>query len=108
MPHIFLAIAIIAEVVATSFLKLTDGFTRSGPALVTILGYSVSFYFLSLSLKTYPTGLAYAIWSGVGTVLITAIAWSVFGQRLDGAAIAGIALIVAGVLVIYTFSSASG
>lgn len=107
MPYLYLAIAIAAEVIATSFLKLSDGFTRLGPALVTTAGYLVSFYFLSLALRTIPTGVAYAIWSAVGIVAIATIAWAFQGQKLDPPAIAGMALIVVGVLVLQLFSKAS-
>jgi small multidrug resistance pump len=104
MSYFYLAIAIVAEVIATSFLRLSDGFTRPVPSLVTAVGYLVALYFLSLTLRTVPTGVAYAIWSGVGIVLITAVAWLFQGQRLDMPALAGIALIVAGVLVMNLFS----
>jgi len=100
MPYVYLAIAILAEVVGTSALKAADGFTRLQPSLVVIMGYGVSFYFLSLALQTIPVGIAYAIWSGVGVALITLIGWSVFKQKLDAAALLGIALIVGGVVVI--------
>lgn len=104
MPYLYLAIAIVAEVIGTSALKAAEGFTRPLPSLVVIAGYSVAFYFLSLSLKTIPVGIAYAIWSGVGVALITLIGWIVFKQRLDAPALAGLALIVAGVVVIQMFS----
>ena len=107
MSYVYLAIAIVAEVIATSFLRLSDGFTRTVPSLVTAVGYLVAFYFLALTLKTIPTGVAYAIWSGVGIILITAVAWIFQGQRLDLPALAGIALIVAGVVVMNLFSKAA-
>ena len=107
MSYFYLAIAIVAEVIATSFMKLSDGFTRPVPSLVTAVGYLVAFYFLSLTLRTVPTGVAYAIWSGAGIVLITAVAWFFQGQRLDLPALAGIALIVAGVLVMNLLSKAA-
>ena len=106
--HVFLGIAIIAEIAATSALKLSDGFSRLGPAAVTVAGYAVSFYCLSLALRTIPTGIAYAIWSGVGIVLVSAIGWAWFKQSLDGAALAGMALIIAGVVVINVFSKSAG
>jgi small multidrug resistance pump len=102
--YAFLVIAILAEVIATSFLKASHGFTRLAPALVTIAGYAVAFFFLSLTLATLSTGIAYAIWSGVGIVLISLIGWVAFGQSLDLPAMLGIALIIAGVLVIHLFS----
>lgn len=102
-----LAIAILAEVLATSSLKTSEGFTRRWPSLATIAGYGVAFYFLSLTLKTIPVGIAYAIWSGVGIVLIALIAWLVHGQKLDLAAVAGMGLIMAGVVVINVFSKSA-
>ncbi len=102
--YLYLAIAIVAEVIATSALKQSDSFRNLGPSILVVAGYSVAFYFLSLTLKTIPVGVTYAIWSGAGIVLITLIGWVIFHQRLDAAALAGIALIVAGVLVISLFS----
>ena len=102
--YLYLGIAIVAEVVATSALKASEGFTRTGPSLVVALGYGVAFYFLSLVLKTVPMGVAYAIWSGVGIVLIAAIGWLLMKQPLDLPALLGIGLIVAGVAVIQLFS----
>ncbi|EOA06686.1 MULTISPECIES: DMT family transporter [Herbaspirillum] len=106
-PYLTLAVAIVAEVIATTALKSSDGMTRVLPALVVVLGYGLSFYCLSLTLRSMPTSVAYAIWSGVGIVLITLAAWLIHHQRLDGPAVAGIALIVAGVLVINIFSSSA-
>lgn len=106
LPYLYLAIAIVAEVIGTSALKAAAGFTRPLPSLVVVIGYGTAFYFLSLALKSIPVGVAYAIWSGVGVALITLIGWLVFKQRLDTAALAGIALIVAGVVVIQLFSRA--
>jgi small multidrug resistance pump len=104
MNWLFLSIAIAAEVIATSALKAADGFTRLGPSLVVIAGYGIAFYFLSLALRGIPVGVAYAVWSGVGIVLISAIGWFAFGQRLDAAAVLGIGLIMAGVIVLNVFS----
>lgn len=101
---IILGAAIVCEVVATSALKASDGFTRLGPSIATAIGYLVSFYLLSLALKTIPVGEAYAVWSGLGIVLIAAIGWLVFGQRLDAPALLGMALIIAGVAVMNLFS----
>ncbi|MFC4728269.1 DMT family transporter [Coralloluteibacterium thermophilus] len=103
-PWLFLAVAIVGEVIATSSLKASEGFTRLVPSLVVVAGYVVAFYFLSLVLKTIPVGVAYAIWSGLGIVLVAAIAWLVYGQALDAPAVVGMALIVAGVLVMNLFS----
>ena len=106
--YAWLAIAIVAEVIGTSTLKASEGFTRLLPSLVTAVGYGVAFYCLSHSMKTVPVGVGYAIWSGVGVVLITAIAWVAFKQRLDLPALAGMGLIVSGVLVINLFSKSAG
>lgn len=100
----YLLVAIVAEVVATSALKATAAFTRPGPSVVVVVGYGVAFYFLSRALETVPVGVTYALWSGIGIVLITLIAWLVYGQALDMAAIVGLALIVAGVVVLNLFS----
>jgi len=103
--YLFLLIAILAEVVATSALKASEGFSRPLPSLVTVAGYAIAFYFLSLTLKAIPVGVAYALWSGAGIVLIALIGYFAFGQKLDLPALAGIGLILAGVLVINLFSS---
>lgn len=104
MTYFFLTAAIIFEVLATTALKQSDGFTRLAPSLVTVAGYGLAFYFLSLTLRVMPVGVVYAIWSGVGIVFITAIGWLWFRQALDLPAIVGMALIVAGVLVINLMS----
>jgi small multidrug resistance pump len=104
----YLGFAILAEVLATSALKAADGFTRPLPSLVVVAGYGTAFYLLSLTLRVIPVGIAYAIWSGVGTALIALLGWALFGQTLDGAALLGLALIVAGVLVIQLGSRAIG
>ncbi len=103
-PWSFLALAIVSEVAATSALKASDGFSRVGPSLVVVVGYAAAFYFLSLTLRTIPVGVAYAVWSGVGVALIALIGWLVFGQALDTPAIIGLLLIVAGVVVLNVFS----
>ena len=100
MHWLYLSIAILAEVIATSSLKAAEGFTRLTPSLIVVFGYGTAFYFLSLTLRTMQVGTAYAIWSGVGTVLVSIIAWILFNQKLDAAAIAGITLIIAGVVII--------
>jgi small multidrug resistance pump len=104
MTYLYLAIAIVAEVIATSFLKSCDGFTRLWPSIVVLVGYAFAFYFLSLTLRSLSVGIVYAIWSGAGIVLVSIIAWSFFGQKLDVPAIIGIVLIIAGVAVINLFS----
>ena len=102
---LFLSVAIVAEVVATSALKSADGFTRFRPSVIVVAGYATAFYFLSLTLKTIPVGVVYAIWSGAGTTLIALIGWIFFGQKLDGPAIAGILLILSGVVILNLFST---
>lgn len=102
---LILSAAIVAEVTGTSFLKASEGFTRLGPSVIVIAGYAAAFYFLSLTLKVIPVGVAYAIWSGVGVALIAIIGWIFFGQRLDAPAILGMGMIVAGVVVLNVFSS---
>ncbi|MFC0694774.1 DMT family transporter [Paraburkholderia humisilvae] len=103
-PYLLLAIAIVAEVIATSALRASDGFTRWLPAVVVVFGYGVSFYMLSLTLKSIPVGIVYAIWSGVGIVLITLVALVMYKQVPDLPAMAGLGLIIAGVVVLNLFS----
>jgi small multidrug resistance pump len=106
MPWLYLAIAILGEVIGTTALKASDGFTRLGPSLLVVLGYGVAFYLLAQVLRTIPLGITYAIWAGVGVAAVTLIGWVVYGQRLDLPAILGIGLIVAGVLVLNIWSNA--
>jgi small multidrug resistance pump len=109
MPsYVILALAIVAEVTATSALKASDGFTRLVPAAIVVAGYAVSFYCLSLTLRTIPLGIVYAIWSGVGMTLLALIGWLLYGQKLDAPALAGFVLILAGVLVINLLSKTAG
>lgn len=107
MPWILLAAAIFFETIGTTALKASDGFTRWGPSAIVVLAYGVSFWLLALVLRTMPVGVAYAVWSGLGICFIAAIGWLMFGQRLDLPALAGMGLIVAGILVINLFSSAA-
>ncbi|MCW3480812.1 multidrug efflux SMR transporter [Neisseriaceae bacterium JH1-16] len=104
---VYLAIAIVAEVIATSSLKAADGFTRLAPSIVVVIGYGIAFWMLSLVLKSVPVGIAYALWSGLGIVLVTGVAMLLYGQKPDFAAVVGIALIIAGVLVLNLFSKMS-
>lgn len=106
-PLLYLFLAILLEVVATSALKASASFTRLVPSVIVIAGYAGAFWFLSLTLKTMPVGIAYAIWSGVGIVLISLVGWLWFKQSLDWPAVIGMALIVAGVLTINLFSRLS-
>jgi small multidrug resistance pump len=103
---IFLGVAIVSEVIATSALKATEDFTRLWPSLIVVVGYAFAFYFLTLTLRTIPLGIAYAIWSGVGVALIALVGWVLYKQTLDVPAFIGIALIVAGVVVLNVFSKA--
>ncbi len=103
---LFLSIAILAEVIGTSALKVSDGFSKFWPSMIVICGYGVSFYFLSLTLRAIPVGVAYAVWAGVGMILITLTGRLFFDQHLDFPAIFGIMLIIAGVLVMNVFSKA--
>lgn len=100
----FLAIAIVSEVIGTSALKASEGFSKFWPSALVVAGYGVAFYFLSMTLESIPVGVAYAIWSGVGVALIAMLGWLIFGQKLDAPAIIGILLIVTGVVVMNTFS----
>ncbi|MEM9248908.1 MAG: multidrug efflux SMR transporter [Pseudomonadota bacterium] len=108
VQYLYLIVAVAFETMGTSALKASDGFTRLWPSLVVVAGYGVSFYFLSLTLKAIPVGVAYALWSALGIFFITLIGWFVFKQRLDAPALVGLALIVAGVAVIQIFSKTAG
>ncbi|EEQ95637.1 QacE family quaternary ammonium compound efflux SMR transporter [Brucella intermedia] len=106
MPvYAILAIAIVSEVIGTLSLKASEGFTRLGPSMIVIVAYGLAFYFLSLTLKSIPVGIAYAVWSGIGVTLVALIGWLLFGQKLDLAAVLGMGLIIAGVIVLNLFSS---
>ncbi len=107
MNWLYLAIAIVLEVVATSALKASDGFTRLWPSLLVVVGYGAAFYALSITLHTMPVGVVYAVWSGAGVVLITLVGWLWFKQALDLPAFVGIALILAGVIVLNFFSKSA-
>ena len=106
MNYLYLAAGIVAEVIGTSALKASDGLSRLWPSLVVVTGYGVAFYCLSLTLRTIPVGVAYAIWSGIGMVLIAIIGRIFYRQALDPPAVVGIALIIAGVLVVNLLSNA--
>jgi small multidrug resistance pump len=107
MHWLYLVIAIVAEVVGTSFLRASAGFTKPLPSLVVVVGYGLAFFFLSLTLDKVPVGIAYAVWSGAGVTLIAAIGWLFLGQKLDPAAMVGMGLIVAGVVVLNLFSKSA-
>ena len=105
--YVFLAIAIVAEVIATSALKASQGFSQLLPSILVVVGYGVAFYFLSLTLRTIPVGIAYAIWSGAGIVLVALIGFALYGQKLDIWAMVGMGLIIAGVMVINLLSKSA-
>ncbi|UPG72069.1 SMR family transporter [Roseomonas gilardii subsp. gilardii] len=107
-PYLFLLVAICGEVAGTLSLKASDGFTRLWPSAVTVLCYLLTFYMLSLAIRTIPVGVAYAIWSGLGIVMISVLSLILFRQHLDLPAMLGMALILAGVLVINVFSGTAG
>ena len=104
---IFLTLAIISEVIGTSFLKSTEGFTKLLPSIIVLAGYCAAFYFLSLTLDSIPIGMAYAIWSGVGIAAITVVSVVFFEQKLDFAAVIGMGLIIAGGVVLSLYREAS-
>jgi small multidrug resistance pump len=106
MHWLYLSVAILSEVVATSALKAADGFSRRLLSLLVVAGYGLSFHFLSLTLRTIPLGIAYAIWSGVGVALVSLVGWAIYRQSLDVGALVGMTLIVAGVVVLNLFSKA--
>ncbi|RWW91805.1 DMT family transporter [Flavobacterium cerinum] len=107
MKYLFLGLAIIFEVIGSSFMKASSGFTKWLPSTIVITAYITCFYFLSLALKTIPLGVAYAIWAGLGIVLTTVVSIIIFKQKLDFAAIVGIILITSGVVVMNFFSKAT-
>jgi len=104
MHWILLGIAIVSEVIGTSALKASEGFTRLWPSIVVLMGYGVAFFCLAHAIRTIPVGIAYAVWSGVGVALIALVGWALFDQKLDGPAWLGLALIVSGVVVLQLFS----
>lgn len=107
MKYLYLLIAIVAEVIATSALKSADGFTKAVPSVIVVAGYAVAFYFLSLTLRSIPLGVAYAMWSGIGVVIVAMIGAMFFKQPLDLAGMIGISFIVLGVLVLNLLSKAA-
>lgn len=104
MHYLYLALAIVAEVTGTSALKASAGFTRLGPTMVVLGAYALSFFLLSLAVQRFPIGVLYAVWSGLGIVLIAIVGVIAYGERLDAAAVAGLFLIVGGVAVLHLFS----
>jgi small multidrug resistance pump len=108
MAYFYLAIAIIAEVAATSALKASAEFTKLTPSLIVVVGYGVAFYYMTLVLRTIPIGITYAVWSGVGIILVAIVGALLYKQIPDAPAIIGMALIVSGVVVIHVFSNTVG
>ena len=108
VTYIYLILAIVAETIGTTALQASQQFSKLGPSIIVIVAYAVSFYLLALALKSIPVGIAYAVWSGLGMVMIAAIGWVVFRQSLDVAAIIGLSMILGGVLVIHLFSNSVG
>jgi len=106
--YLYLTIAIVSEVIGTSALKASEGFSKLTPSILVVIGYGTAFYFLSLTLKTIPVGIAYAMWSGVGVLLITLVGLFVFGQKVDLMGWIGIFLIASGVVVLNVLSKTSG
>lgn len=105
IAYLYLAVAIISEVIATSALKPSNGFSKLTPSIIVVVGYAISFYCLSVVLKSIPVGITYALWSGIGIVLISLVGLFVFQQKLDLAAVIGMLLIILGVVVIHAFST---
>lgn len=104
---LYLTIAILAEVIGTSALKSSEGFTRLWPSVTVVVGYGLAFWMLSLTLKSIPVGIAYAVWAGAGIVLVALIGWVLFQQKIDAMGMLGIALIISGVLILNLFSKSS-
>jgi len=108
MPvYLILALAVLAETIGTTALQASQQFSRVGPSIVVVVAYAVSFYLLSMTLRTLPVGVVYALWSGLGIVLIATIGWVVFGQKLDFAAIIGLLMIIGGIAIIHLFSTST-
>ncbi|WP_189470472.1 SMR family transporter [Litchfieldella qijiaojingensis] len=107
MVYIYLGLAIVAEVIATSALKASNEFTRLWPSVLVVVGYAIAFYMLTLALRTLPVGIAYAFWAGLGIVLITLIGILIYGETPDLPAVLGLAMIIGGVVVIQVFSKVS-
>ncbi len=108
MKWIYLIIAILGELIATSSLKESSGFTKLWPSVICIIGYGLTFYFLSLAIKEIPMGVAYAVWAGVGILLVAGVSYFYFQQKLDSPAIIGMVLIVSGVVIMNLFSKTLG
>ena len=107
-PMLALSIAIVCEVIATSYIPKTEQFTKVMPSTVVLIGYGIAFFLLSVTVQTMPVGVVYAIWSGAGIVLVATVGYFVYGQRLDLTALVGIGFIIAGVLIVNLLSKTVG
>nr|WP_275667443.1 SMR family transporter [Vibrio alginolyticus] len=107
-PMLALSIAIVCEVIATSYIPKTEQFTKVMPSTVVLIGYGIAFFLLSVTVQTMPVGVVYAIWSGAGIVLVATVGYFVYGQRLDLPALVGIGFIIAGVLIVNLLSQTVG
>jgi len=105
MPYLILMLAVLAETIGTTALQASQQFSKPLPSIIVVIAYGVAFYLLAIALKTFPVGVAYAMWSGFGIVFVSIIGFMVFGQKLDLAAIIGLAMIVGGILVINLLSN---
>lgn len=106
--YFFLLIAVIAETIGTTALQASHQFTRLWPSLIVVIGYGLAFYFMAITLRYMPVGIVYAMWSGLGIVLIALIGYLVFGQHLDLPAVLGLGMIISGILIIHLFSKSAG
>jgi len=107
MKYLFLVAAVLSETIGTSALQASNQFTKFWPSVTVVISYALAFYFLSITLKYIPVGIAYALWAGLGIIFITIVGYVVFGQKLDSAAIVGLTMIILGIVVIHLFSSTS-
>ena len=107
LHYVYLIVAVAAETIGTTALQASNQFTRLGPTVVVVIAYAIAFYFLGVALKYIPVGIAYALWSGLGIVLIAVIGFAVFGQTLDLAAVLGLSMIIGGIAVIQLFSNSA-
>ncbi|MGY5703943.1 DMT family transporter [Vibrio antiquarius] len=107
-PMLALSIAIVCEVIATSYIPKTEQFTKMMPSTVVLIGYGIAFFLLSVTVKTMPVGVVYAIWSGAGIVLVATVGYFIYGQRLDLPALVGIGFILTGVMIVNLLSKTVG
>ena len=107
MSFLYLIIAIVAEVIATSAMKASDGFSQLSASIITVIGYAAAIYFLSLTMKTIPVGITYALWSGAGIILVSLVGFFYYKQHLDLAAVIGLVFMIIGILIIHLFSKST-